>query len=81
MFEKLSFNENNERIICEMNGKHADMLMNIKVKRFDSGDTFTLYDEDCETAFLILYGDVDISWNGENKNMVTFLKKLNENES
>ena len=69
MFEKLEFNENNERILCEMNGKHADMLMNIKVKRFNQGDTFTLCDDECETAFLILYGDADISWNGEARNM------------
>ena len=34
MFEKLSFNENNEQILCEMNGKHSDMMMNIKVKDF-----------------------------------------------
>jgi 5-deoxy-glucuronate isomerase len=69
MFEKLSFNNNNERIVCEMNGKHSDMLMNIKVKRFNPGDTFSLCDNDCETAFLILYGDADITWNGETKNM------------
>ena len=69
MFEKLIFNENNERILCEMNGKHSDMLMNIKVKRFNAGEAFNLFDNDCETAFLILYGDVDISWNGETKNM------------
>ena len=34
MFEKLNYNEKNERILCEMNGKHSDMLMNIKVKKF-----------------------------------------------
>ena len=69
MFEKLDFNANNERIVCEMNGKHSNMLMNIKVKRFNAGETFSLNDDICETAFLILYGDVDISWNGEEKNM------------
>ena len=38
MFEKLCYNDNNERILCEMNGKHNDMLMNIKVKKFDIND-------------------------------------------
>lgn len=69
MFEKFEFDSNNEKILCEMNGKHSDMLMNIKVKLFSNGDSFKLYDENCETAFLILYGDADISWNGETKNM------------
>ena len=69
MFEKLCYNDNNERILCEMNGKHNDMLMNIKVKKFDINETFTLCDNECETAFLILRGDVDISWDGETKNM------------
>ena len=70
MFDKPEFNKDNERILCEMNGKHSDMLMNIKVKKFSQDEEFTLYDEECETAFLILYGDADISWNGETKNMV-----------
>ena len=70
MFEQLSFNENGIKTICEMNGKHSDMLMDIKVKKFAENETFSVYDENCETAFLILYGDVDITWDGETKNMV-----------
>ena len=70
MFEQLQFNENGIKTICEMNGKHSDMLMTIKVKKFSENETFTVYDENCETAFLILYGDVDITWDVETKNMV-----------
>ena len=33
MFEILNFNDNNERIVCEMNGKHSDMLMDIKAMK------------------------------------------------
>ena len=69
MFEKLNYNEKNERILCEMNGKHSDMLMNIKVKKFQKNEKFTLCDNECETAFLILSGDVNITWDGETKNM------------
>ena len=70
MFEQLQFNENGIKTICEMNGKHSDMLMDIKVKKFSENEIFTIYSEDCESAFLILYGDVDITWDGETKNMV-----------
>ena len=33
MLENPVFNENNEKILCEMGGKHASMMMNIKVKK------------------------------------------------
>ena len=33
-FEKIDFNDNNERVLCQIGGKHADMNMNIKVKKF-----------------------------------------------
>ncbi len=69
MFEKLKFNEKNELIVCNTENKHPDMLMNIKVKRFNDGETLTVFDNNCETAFLILYGDADIFWNGETANM------------
>ena len=43
MFEILSFNENNEQILCEMNGKHSDMMMNIKVKDFKAEESHLHY--------------------------------------
>ncbi len=70
MFEKLEFNQNNERIICEMNGKHSNMLMDIKVKKFIPDEEYCVYSDICETAFLILYGDVEISWEDQTKQMV-----------
>ena len=68
-FEKIEYNENNERVLCQIDGKHSDMNMNIKVKKFSTDEEFTLYDEGCETAFLILQGEAEISWNGERKIM------------
>lgn len=65
MLERPSFNENGERILCEMNGKNASMLMNIKVKKLSRGEIFTLCDENNETAYLLLKGQLAFRWNGE----------------
>ncbi|MDD6463737.1 MAG: 5-deoxy-glucuronate isomerase, partial [Clostridiaceae bacterium] len=69
MLENPSFNENNEKILCQMNGKNADMKMNIFVKRLLKGERFELCDPENETAVLILKGDINISWNGKTENM------------
>ena len=58
MLENPAFNENNEKILCEMGGKHASMMMNIKVKKLAAGETYTLFDEKNETAFLLLRGQL-----------------------
>ena len=31
MYENPKFNQNNEKILCERNGKNSDMLMDIRV--------------------------------------------------
>lgn len=69
MLEHPGFNENNEQIICDMSSKNTDMLMNIRVKKFAPDESYTLYDENNETAFLILSGEAVISWNGESRIM------------
>ena len=68
MYENPKFNENNEKILCEMNGKNADMLMNIKTKLLKAGEVFTVCDENNETAILLLSGDVDYSFDGKTEN-------------
>ncbi len=70
MFEILNFNNANEKTVCEIDGNHPDMLMNIYVKKFNAGDTHERFSEVYETAYLILYGDVEISFDGETKRMV-----------
>ena len=69
MLEKYGFNEKNEQIICEMDGIHSDMLMTIWVKRFAKGESYEVFSDKNETAFLILSGNADISWNGKTENM------------
>ena len=50
MYENPKFDANNEKILCEMNGKNADMLMDIKTKILKAGESVTVCDEDNETA-------------------------------
>lgn len=69
MLEYLDFDKNNERLLCEMNGKNAEMKMTIRVKRLLKGEVFELDDEENETAFLILRGELNISWLGRTENM------------
>ncbi len=69
MLEYSDFDKNNERILCEMGGKNADMLMTIKVKRLYEGEHFELLDNENETAFLILKGELTAEWNGKKEKM------------
>ena len=69
MLEYTDFDNNNERLLCEMGGKNTEMNMTIKVKKLLKGEKFTLTDEKNETAFLILRGEMNISWNGRTESM------------
>ena len=69
MLENPAFNKNNEKILCEMNGKNAEMKMNIKVKRLAAGEKYEILDSQNETAVLILRGEMNISWNGRTEKM------------
>ena len=40
MLENPAFNENNEKILCEMNGKNPEMHMNIWVKKLAKGEKY-----------------------------------------
>ena len=62
MFAKPSFDENGLQVVCEMNGSHADMMMNIYVKRLKADETYRLSDEQNETAVLLLGGEVEFAW-------------------
>lgn len=69
MLKVPEFNENGEQIISEINGINSDMLMNIKVKKFKAHDSALFYDEQNETAFMILSGELEIYFQGEKKVM------------
>ena len=67
MYETPVFNENNEKILCEMGGKNAEMLMSIKVKQLSAGESFTVCSAANETAVLLLAGEVEFLFAGEAK--------------
>lgn len=67
MYETPAFNESNEKILCEMGGKNADMLMTIKVKRMAAGESFTLCSASNETAVLLLVGEAEFLFEGKSE--------------
>ncbi len=69
MFEKLQYDENGLKTVCTTDGKHSDMLMNIYVKKFNAEEEFKIFSSENESAFLILCGQVEISWDGETRTM------------
>ena len=69
MLEQLTFDQNGVKTVCEMGTFHPEMRMTIRVKRFTPGETYTVFSETCETAFLILYGRASVAWNGETREM------------
>ena len=70
MYEKPKFNKNNEKILCEMGGKNADMLMDIKVKILREGESLTICESENETAILLMAGDVDFTFDGKTENAI-----------
>ena len=68
MYHNPEFNENNEKILCEMNGINSDMLMNIKVKILNAGESLTICEAENETAILLMQGDVDFCFEGRTEN-------------
>ena len=64
MFEKPEFNENNELILCTLDGKNPEMRMRIKVKRLSAGETVSIQDPLCETAVMLLEGAVRFRFDG-----------------
>lgn len=67
MYENPKFNQNNEKILCERNGKNSDMLMDIRVKILKAGETMTFCEAENETALLLMAGDVDFVFDGKPK--------------
>jgi len=61
MLENPSF-ENGKKTLCEINGKNADMLMNIYVRRCKKGDQFEFVEAENETAILLLRGEIKFAW-------------------
>ena len=56
-----------ERVITRTAGEYAHSLMNISAYNFVDGDKKEFYSETEESAILVVYGDVEIEWNGERR--------------
>ena len=68
MYERPEFNENGEKILCSMDGKSSDMLMDIKIKILKAGEEICIRETENETAVLLMAGDVDFSFEGKTEN-------------
>lgn len=68
MYDNPAYNAQNEKILCEMGGKNAEMLMNIKVKRLLKGETVEICDATNETAVMLLAGKVTFAFDGKEEN-------------
>ena len=69
MFEQFEFDSNGIKTLCEMGGKNAEMLMTIRIKKFKENEEITVLDTENETAFLILKGEADITWQGRTEHI------------
>ncbi len=64
MLERPAFDKDGIKVLCEMNGKNADMNMNIIVRLVKKGQTVSVCDADNETAVLLTQGEVEFAWGG-----------------
>lgn len=62
MLEYPQFDENGVKTLCEMSGKHSEMLMNIYVRVLKAGEKFSLCDKENETAAFLLSGHIKFIW-------------------
>lgn len=58
MIYKPDYDDNNKKVLCEMNGINEDMLMDIYVKKLVAGETLTIKENSNECAVLLLCGEV-----------------------
>ncbi len=54
--------ENGKKILCQMHGKNAEMLMDIYVRRCSKGEKIEFLESSNETAILLLRGEVRFEW-------------------
>lgn len=51
MLFKPEYDENGKKVLCEMNGIHSDMLMDIYVKKLKKGETLEIFEEKMNVLF------------------------------
>jgi 5-deoxy-glucuronate isomerase len=54
-------------ILCEVNGKNEEMLMDINVEKLSTKDKKSYFQQTKEMAILLLEGKLKISWSGKEK--------------
>ena len=59
MLYRPEYDENGKKILCEMKGVNSDMLMDIYVKKLKKGEILEIYEEENETAILLLSGRIN----------------------
>ena len=59
MLYRPEYDENGKKVLCEMNGVNADMLMDIYVKKLAKGEVLDINETENETAILLLSGKVN----------------------
>jgi len=67
MYEKLNDLKEGYTTITEMDGKHSDMLQDIGIYVIQKGKTEALFENNKETAILLLEGEIRLEWNGISK--------------
>ncbi len=63
MFAYPEFDKNGIKTLCEIGKLQPEMNMTIRIKKFTENEKLTLKDDTNETAFLLLKGEAEISWN------------------
>lgn len=73
-----NYNEENLKIISEINGKNSNMMMDIYSKKMTSDEEFIIYEEENEVAVLLIEGNINIKWeeNEYEANRKSFLTDL-----
>lgn len=62
MLRTLNDIEIGKNIISEMNGLHADMLMDVYIYKLEAGKTLSLKDDEKETAVLLMDGECQFTY-------------------
>ncbi len=65
MFTKMKDMTYGTNVISEIDGIHSNMLMDVSIHKFKSGEKLVILDNEKEIAVLVLDGKLKISWNNE----------------
>ena len=55
-----------KNVLTDINNKHETMLMDISVFNLEKGQNEVFFEENKETALLLLNGKIEIVWEGQN---------------